>query len=162
MALMCSRQRLRNKKQRRPLESTGVVPAKDPPKVKLENFHHSRVLELGELCVPWFVRVLGFLQQHGVDILSFGKEDLSLQERSSLIRISYGILSLQDSLDQSLNMGHKIFPYMLMRGSQVRPCQLHQRFAYPLQLPSVNFISCPYILVILFTCLLSSRCNRQL
>jgi len=29
-------------------------------------------------------------------------------------------------------MGHKIFPYMLMRGSQVRPCQLCQRFAYPL------------------------------
>ena len=45
-----------------------MVPAKDPPKVKLENFHKSRVLELGELCVPWFVRVLGFLQQNGVDI----------------------------------------------------------------------------------------------
>ena len=45
-----------------------MVPAKDPPKVKLENFHKSRVPELGELCVPWFVRVLGFLQQNGVDI----------------------------------------------------------------------------------------------
>ena len=38
-----------------------MVPAKDPPKVKLENFHKSRMSELGELCVPWFMRVLGFL-----------------------------------------------------------------------------------------------------
>ena len=29
-----------------------MVPAKDPPKVKLDNFHNSRVPELGELCVP--------------------------------------------------------------------------------------------------------------
>ena len=29
------------------IESTGVVPAKYPPKVKLENFHNSIVLELG-------------------------------------------------------------------------------------------------------------------
>ena len=38
-----------------------MVPAKDLPKVKLENFHNSRVPDLEELCVPWFVRVLGFL-----------------------------------------------------------------------------------------------------
>ena len=48
-------------KQRKHEESTGVVPAKNPPKVKSENFHNSRVPELGELCVPWFVRVLGLL-----------------------------------------------------------------------------------------------------
>ena len=51
-----------------------------------------------------------------------------------------------------LNVGHKIFPHMPMRGGQVKPHQLRQGFAYPLQLPSVNFISCPYILVILFRC----------
>ena len=32
--------------QRKPQESTGVVLAKDPPKVKLENFRNSRVSEL--------------------------------------------------------------------------------------------------------------------
>ena len=48
-------------KQWRPEESIGVVPAKDPSKVKLENFHSSKVPKLGELYVPWFVRVLGFL-----------------------------------------------------------------------------------------------------
>ena len=32
---------------RRPLESTSVVPAKDPLKVKLENFHNFKVSELG-------------------------------------------------------------------------------------------------------------------
>ena len=36
-------------KQRKPQESTGVVLVKGPPKVKLENFHNSRVPELGEL-----------------------------------------------------------------------------------------------------------------
>ena len=34
----------------------------------------------------------------------------------------------------------KIFPYMLMRVGQARPCQTHQRFYYPLQLPSVGFL----------------------
>ena len=43
------------------LTSTDVVLVKDPPKVKLENFRNSRVPELRELCVPWCVRVLGFL-----------------------------------------------------------------------------------------------------
>ena len=36
-------------RKRRLLESTGVVLAKDPPKVKLEKFHNSRVLKLGEI-----------------------------------------------------------------------------------------------------------------
>ena len=53
-------------KTRRPQESTGVVPAKDPSKVKLKNFHNSKVPMLGKLCVPWFVRVLGFLQLVGL------------------------------------------------------------------------------------------------
>ena len=39
-----------------------MVPAEDPPKVKLENFlHNFRVPELGKLSIPWFMRVLGFL-----------------------------------------------------------------------------------------------------
>jgi len=58
-------------------------------------------------------------------------------------------------------VGHKIFTYMFMRGGQVRPCQTRQRFAYPLQLPSVNFQPCLYILVVSFRCLLTSRCSRQ-
>ena len=54
-------------KKRRLEKSIGVVPAKDPSKVKLENFfHNSRVPELGKLCIPWIVRVLGFLQQVGL------------------------------------------------------------------------------------------------
>ena len=44
---MCPRQNLHNKeKKKNPIESTSVVPAKDPLKVKLENFHNSRVSEL--------------------------------------------------------------------------------------------------------------------
>ena len=34
-------------RKRRPEESTNLVPTEDPPKVKLENFHNSRVPELG-------------------------------------------------------------------------------------------------------------------
>ena len=49
-----------------------------------------------------------------------------------------------------------------MRGGQVRPHQPRQRFAYPLQLHSVNFLSPLYILIILFRCLLTSRCSGQL
>ena len=61
-----------------------------------------------------------------------------------------------------LNMGHKIFSHIPMRGSQVKPRQLRQGFAYPLQLPFVNFISRPYILVVLFRCFVVARCSRQL
>ena len=40
---MCFRQHLRNKNKEDLVESTDVVPAKYPPKVKLENlFHNSR------------------------------------------------------------------------------------------------------------------------
>ena len=51
-----------------------------------------------------------------------------------------------------LNVGHKIFPHMPMHGGQVKSHQLRQGFTYPLQLPFVNFISRPYILVVLFRC----------
>ena len=48
-------------KQEDLVKSTSVVLAKYPLKVKLENFPNSRVPELRKLCVPWFVRALGFL-----------------------------------------------------------------------------------------------------
>ena len=44
---MCSRQDLHNKEEEDLIKSIGVVPAKYPLKVKLENFHNSRVPELG-------------------------------------------------------------------------------------------------------------------
>ena len=44
---MCSRQNLLNKNKEDLAKSIGVVQAKYPSKVKLENFHNSRVPELG-------------------------------------------------------------------------------------------------------------------
>ena len=38
-------------------------------------------------------------------------------------------------------MGCKIFPYTFMHGGQARPYRTHQRFTYPLQLPSISFLS---------------------
>ena len=38
---------VRNKEEEDLIESIGMIPAKYPPKVKLENFHNSRVPELG-------------------------------------------------------------------------------------------------------------------
>ena len=43
----CSKQNMRNRNKEDLAEITGVVPAKYPPKVKLENFHNSKVSELG-------------------------------------------------------------------------------------------------------------------
>ena len=43
----CSKQNMRNRNKEDLAESTGVVPAKYPLKVKLENFHNSKVSELG-------------------------------------------------------------------------------------------------------------------
>ena len=45
--LTCLTQDLHNKEEEDLTESTGVVPAKYSPKVKLENFHNPRVPELG-------------------------------------------------------------------------------------------------------------------
>ena len=49
--LTSSRQNLGNKDKEELAESTGVVPVKYPPKVKLENFYNSKVSELGKLRV---------------------------------------------------------------------------------------------------------------
>ena len=138
-----------------------MVSAKDPLKVKLENFHNSRVPEMGELCVPWFVRALGFYSSMGLAFVPWLRRSFLVGEiffNSRILRDPFLIrLSWLE-----LNMRHKIFPYMLMREGQVKPCQSRQRFAYSLQLLSVNFISRLYILVILFRCLLPSRCNLQI
>ena len=47
MVLTCSRQDLHNKEEEDPIESTNVVLAKFPPKVKSKNFLNFRVSELG-------------------------------------------------------------------------------------------------------------------
>ena len=57
-------------------------------------------------------------------------------------------------------MVHKIFPYLLMRVGQVRPCQAHQRFYYSLRLawrvPSATYPRLP-IQVVTFGCRLTKK-----
>ena len=50
-----------------------MVPAKYPPNVKLENFYNSKVIKLGELCVPWFVRLWGFYSSAKLTLISWWK-----------------------------------------------------------------------------------------
>ena len=59
---MYSRQNLHNTEKEEDLtESTGVVPAKYPLKVKLENFCTTLEYQSwGKLCVPWFLGAFGF------------------------------------------------------------------------------------------------------
>ena len=76
-------------------ESTGVVPAKYPPKVKSELFSQLQSAREGELCVPWFVRALGFLQQQRLTPFPWSRS-LFLIEVS--LGVFYGILSIQESL----------------------------------------------------------------
>ena len=58
---MCSRQNLHNKEERKnPTESTSVVLAKYPPKVKSENVHNFRVPKLGEFLRTLVSGGLGF------------------------------------------------------------------------------------------------------
>ena len=47
--LTYSRQNLQNKNKKDLAKSIGVVLAKYPPKIKLENFYNSQVPELGEI-----------------------------------------------------------------------------------------------------------------
>ena len=74
MVLMYSKQYLRNTKREDLTKSTGVVPAKYPSKVKLELFTTLECQSWGKLCVPQLVRVLGFLQQQMVNILSLSQK----------------------------------------------------------------------------------------
>ena len=59
--LTCSKQCLHITKRENLTESIGMVPAKYPPNVKLELFTILECQNLGKLCVPWLVRVLGLL-----------------------------------------------------------------------------------------------------
>ena len=52
------------------VESTNVVPAKYPSKVKLENFHNSRVPELGEIMCTLVCKSFGVFIVGRVDICS--------------------------------------------------------------------------------------------
>ena len=47
MVLMCSERNLRNKNRKDLAKNTGVVPAKYPSNVNLENFYNSRMPEFG-------------------------------------------------------------------------------------------------------------------
>jgi len=47
-------------------KSNGVVPAKYPPKVKLELFTTLECQSWGELCVSYFAKVLGFYSSRGL------------------------------------------------------------------------------------------------
>ena len=58
---MFSKQYLHNTKREDLTESIGVVLAKYPPKVKLELLTTLECQSWGELCVPCFLRVSGFL-----------------------------------------------------------------------------------------------------
>ena len=53
-----------------------------------------------------------------------------------------------------------MFPYIFMRGGQARPRQIHQKFTYLLQLPSISILVHLCILVVLFQASLISRCTR--
>ena len=66
-------------------ENTGVVLAKYPPKVKLKLFSQLQSARESKLCVPWFTRVFGFLQQQRVGLFSL--EQKSFPYRSFLGRI---------------------------------------------------------------------------
>ena len=56
-----ARNNTRTTKKEDLIENTGVVPAKYPPKVKLEFFRNSKVPELGSIMRTCFLRVFGFL-----------------------------------------------------------------------------------------------------
>ena len=55
-----SKQHLHNKK-RRPRREHQCGAGQTPSEGQVRTSHNSKVLERGQLCVPWFVRVLGLL-----------------------------------------------------------------------------------------------------
>ena len=82
--LIHSKQHLHNKK-RRPNREHRCGAGQIPFEGQVRTSHNSRVLERGKLCVPQFVRVLGFLQQQRVDLSSLDQKSFSY--RSLLGRI---------------------------------------------------------------------------
>ena len=79
-----SKQHLHHKK-RKPNREHRCGAGQIPSKGQVRTSHNSRVLEKGKLCVPWFVRVLGLLQQFRVDLSSLDQK--SFPYRSLLGRI---------------------------------------------------------------------------
>ena len=89
------KQHLHSKKRKDLAESTDVAPAKYPPKVKSELFLQLQSAREGISCVPWFVRVLGFLQWQGLTSFLWSR---SLFLIGVFLGVSCGILSIQKSL----------------------------------------------------------------
>ena len=79
-----SKQHLHYKK-RKPNREHRCDAGQIPSESQVRTSHSSRVLERGKLCVPWFVRVLGLLQQYRVDFSSLDYK--SFPYRSFLGRI---------------------------------------------------------------------------
>ena len=79
-----SKQHLHHKK-RKPNKEHRCGAGQISFKGQVRTSHNSRVLERGKLCVPWFVRVLGLLQQYRVDLSSLDQK--SFPYRSLLRRI---------------------------------------------------------------------------
>ena len=82
--LIRSKQHLYNKKGRPNREhrcGAGQIPSEG----QVRTSHNSRVLKRGKLCVPWFVRVLGILQQYMVNLSSLDQK--SFPYRSLLGRL---------------------------------------------------------------------------
>ena len=110
MVLTCSKQYLHNTKREDLTKSTGVVPAKYVPKVKLELFTTLECQSWGKLCISGFVRVLGFLQQQRVNILSLSQKSFpyrSLHEHIQRNPFLVGVLLIstkRETQDISLYM----------------------------------------------------------
>ena len=68
MANTRSQQHLHNTKKRGPNREHRCHAGRIPSKGQVRTSHNSRVLEKGKLCVSWLVRVLGLLQQQGMNI----------------------------------------------------------------------------------------------
>ena len=79
-----SKQHLHNKKGRPDREQRcGADQILSEGQVRTS--HNSRVLEIGKLCIPWFVRILELLQQQRVDLYSLDQK--SFPYKSLLRRI---------------------------------------------------------------------------
>ena len=114
MVFMCSKQHMCNTKKRRPNREHRSDAGQVPSEGQVRTSHNSKVLERGQLCVSWLVRVLELLQQQKVDIFSLNQKSFpyrSPNERILRNPFLVGIL---------LSMGHKIFPYTYMRGGQAK------------------------------------------
>ena len=69
----CSKRHLHNTKRENLAESTGVVPAKYPPKVKSE-FLTTLECQSGSIMHTLICEVLGFLQWQEINLLSLGQK----------------------------------------------------------------------------------------